>query len=645
MSAIGMIYNFDGAPVDLEQLQLLNESLSTHGPDGNSLFRAANVGMCFSALHTTRESWREKQPFITPSDVLVMDGILFNRQELIELLHISRDDVPTDAAIVSTGLHEHGAAFVSKLIGDFAIIHCDRRSNTLLLARDPCGMRPLFYHWNGNQLFVASDLAALMKLTNKSPELDHEYVSTYLVTLPEATRTPYRDFHPVEPGHVLVTRNGRLIASRFWHPENVKDIVYKTDAEYEEHCRRLMVEGVRQCLRTDDRPIWSSLSGGLDSSAVVCLANQLIEGGQAEAKELRTYSIVFDEARSADERQFIRPIEQKVDKAGFHLRDDANWLAIPSPQESFLRVPTPWLCVPGRLDRLRDEMVRSGARVLLNGMGGDQNFWNLPMPSPQLTNALLSFNFRELHRGVRVWSRALKQPYLHTLGKMALLPLMPDVVRAQFQPKLLIPGWLDKAFVRRTRLRERTLSPPDPFGFGDSGRRIQAGVFAQLIRLIAGGAYVERDGIELRSPLLYQPLVEFSFAIPFQQKLRPGEMRSLMRRALRHDLPEKVLTRSGKGEISEAMYRGLLRQSDRVDSLLADPLVCSLGYVDRERLRSAIGLAKHGAKLNVGALLKTISLEIWLQSFRHHGGVLKPRTKTEGRSALPSLSRPANATS
>src|SRR6185503_3625234 len=100
MSAIGTIYSFDGAAVELEQLQLLNESLSTHGPDGNSLFRAANVGMCFSALHTTRESSREKQPFITSQgDVLVMDGIVFNRQELIELLHISRDEVPSDAAI------------------------------------------------------------------------------------------------------------------------------------------------------------------------------------------------------------------------------------------------------------------------------------------------------------------------------------------------------------------------------------------------------------------------------------------------------------------------------------------------------------------------------------------------------------------
>lgn len=646
MSAIGTIFNFDGAPVDVEQLLTLSDSLSTHGPDGNSMFRVANAGFCFSALHTTRESRFEKQPLVTPhGDVLVMDGILFNRQELIEYLHIGPDEDRTDAAIVSVGLQRHGTGFVSKIIGDFAIIHYDRRTNSLLLARDSFGIRPLFYFQHGNQLCVASDLSALIRLSKKSPELDHEYVSTYLVNIPAVNQTPYRDFYPVEPGHMLVACDGRLTSTRFWHPESIKDIVYKTDADYEDHCRELMVEGVRQCLRTDDRPIWASLSGGLDSSTVACLAAQLIENGQAEAKQLQTYSLVFDDARSADERQFIRAVEQTIGKAGFHLHDDSNWMAIPSPNESFLRVPSPWLCVPCRLDRLRDEMVADNGRVLLNGLGGDQNFWNMPIPSPQLTSLLVSFNFRALHRGVRVWSRTFKKPYLHTLGKMTLLPFMPDNVKARFQLKLLVPEWLDKTFARSMHLRERTLPPRDPYGFDHPGKRIQSGVFQQLIRLIAGGAYTERDGIELRSPLLYRPLVEFCFAIPFEQKLRPNEIRSLMRRALRNDLPEKVLYRPGKGEISEAMHKGLLRQSSRVDSLLADPLVCSLGYVDRERLRSAVSLAKHGAKLNVGALLKTISLEIWLQSFRHYGGVLKSNNEIDQRSTVPLVSRPANATS
>jgi asparagine synthase (glutamine-hydrolysing) len=645
MSGIGTIFNFDGAPVEVEQVQLLSDMLSTRGPDGTSLFRSANVGMCFSALHTTRESRLEKQPLVTPGgDVLVMDGILFNRPELIELLRIGPNEDRTDAGIVSAGLQKHGAGFLSKIVGDFAIVHYDRRTNSLLLARDPFGMRPLFYHRNKNTLIVASDLAALIKVAGKPPELDHDYVCTYIVMLPEVGKTPYRDMYPVEPAHMIIARDGQLKSSRFWRPELIKDIIYKNDAEYEEHCRHLMVEGTRQCLRTDDRPIWITLSGGLDSSTVVCLANNLVENGEAEAKELQTYSIVFDEARSSDERPFMRAVEQKVGRTGFHFVDDLNWLAIPSPKESFLRVPTPLLCVPARQDRLRDEMVHHRARVVLNGLGGDQVFWNIPMPSPELSKLLVDVNLTVLHRRTQLWSRTFRQPYLHTLWKMALLPFMPDAVRARFQPKLLIPEWLDQKFARKMRLRERTLAH-DPCGFDDPGKRIQSGLFHQLIRMIASGGYDERDGIELRSPLLYRPLVEFSFAIPFEQKLRPGEVRSLMRRTLRNDLPEKVLTRPGKGEISEAMHKGLLRQSDKVDALLADPMVCSLGYVDRERLRSAVSLAKHGAKLNVGALLKTISLEIWLQSFQHHGGILNSTVKADARSIPPLVSRTANATS
>ncbi|HEU4770159.1 MAG TPA: asparagine synthase-related protein [Pyrinomonadaceae bacterium] len=646
MSGIGTIFNLDGAPVDVDQLRLLSDGLSSRGPDGNSSYCSRNVGMCFSALHTTRESWFEKQPLQTPhGDVLILDGILFNRDELIDSLHIARDEDRSDAGIVSAGLQKHGAGFVSKLVGEFAIIHYDRRSDSLLLARDPFGLRPLFYHRSAGQLFVASDATAFLKLLQQSPELDHAYLCSYLVSIPEAERTPFRNIHPVPPGHLIVISEKQLTSSRFWHPESVKEIAYKHDAEYEEHCRNLMLEGVCACLRTDDRPVWASLSGGLDSSTIVCLATQLIEKEQAEAKELQTYSVVFDESSTADERQFIRAVEQQRGKAGFHLSDDRYWLAIPSPADSFPAAPTPLLCVPGRLDRLRDEMVQQGARVLLNGLGGDHVFWNMPIPSPQLANLLVNLNLIDLHRGVRVWSRVFKRPYLHTLWKMAVLPFLPDAVKAQFQPKLLLPEWVDHTFARKTRLRERTLPPPDAFGFDDPGKRIQAGVFQQLIRYLASGAHSERDGIEMRSPLLYLPLVEFSLAIPFEQKLRPGEVRSLMRRALRHDLPAKVLNRPGKGEISEAMHKGLLRHGSSLDSLLADPLLCSLGYVDRKRLQSAVTRAKHGAKVNVGALLKTISLEIWLQSFQHHGGILKASSYTQQKSLIPMASRPANATS
>jgi hypothetical protein len=258
---------------------------------------------------------------------------------------------------------------------------------------------------------------------------------------------------------------------------------------------------------------------------------------------------------------------------------------------------------------------------------------------------LFDFNFPKLHREVQVWSKTFNKPYLHTLWGMALLPFMPDSIKAWFQPKLLVPVWLDRTFVRKMHVWKRTLPPNDPYGFDDPGRRLHAGLFQPLIRLLASAGYAERDGIESRSPLLYRPLVEFCFAIPFEQKLRAGEVRSLMRRALRNDLPEKVLTRPGKGEVGEAMHRGLLRHSDKVAALLADPLVCSLGIVDRERLRSAVSLAKHGAKLNVGALLKTISLEIWLQSFQHHGGMLDFAINEDARSGRPLVSRAASATS
>jgi len=160
----------------------------------------------------------------------------------------------------------------------------------------------------------------------------------------------------------------------------------------------------------------------------------------------------------------------------------------------------------------------------------------------------------------------------------------------------------------------------------------------QLVWLLASGSYQERDGIEMRSPFLHQGLVEFLFLIPFEQKTRPGEMRSLMRRALRNVLPEKIWNRPGKGEISEAMKRGWFRERTRLKEFLTDARIVSLGYVNPKALEQAFTMTIHGAKVDVGALNKTLALEIWLRSIERYGvAAAGAHQQSEYVSSQPSL--------
>src|SRR5215475_3657275 len=234
MSAIGVILNLNGAPVLSDEVHALSENLAGRGPDGSYQYVSGNIGMCYRPFHTTRESWQEKQPIASrDGSTFVMDGILFNREELLDFLADDLNEDRTDAGLVAAGLQSYGADFLSKIVGDFALVYYQRRNQTLLLARDSFGVRPVFYHTNNRQAIVASDIRALLKAVNKPLRLDDDYLSGYLALFPEPHRTPYQDFHAVEPGQMLTLRKGELRTDRLWTIKQ-SEIRYQSDKDYEE---------------------------------------------------------------------------------------------------------------------------------------------------------------------------------------------------------------------------------------------------------------------------------------------------------------------------------------------------------------------------------------------------------------------------
>jgi hypothetical protein len=113
---------------------------------------------------------------------------------------------------------------------------------------------------------------------------------------------------------------------------------------------------------------------------------------------------------------------------------------------------------------------------------------------------------------------------------------------------------------------------------------------------------------------MHRPLIEFLQGIPFEQLLRPGENRSVMRRALRDVLPEKIARRKTKGQPREGLCRAVAREWKTLRALFADSRVCAHGYMDQAPLLDAIDRSRHGMETFTGALLTTISMEIWLRA-------------------------------
>jgi asparagine synthase (glutamine-hydrolysing) len=614
MSALGGVYYFDNRPVEREFLVALGDKLSSHGPDGGNEIVVGPIGMVYRAYHTNRESRLEKQPLVSrEGHVLCWDGRLDNREEMISLLREELRGDHTDVAIAMAAYHKFGMDFLPRLIGDFALALWDPRDRRLLLARDAVGPRPLYYHANDERIFWTSELLPLLGLSAIDLEINDEYIAGYLTHGPQPDLTPYKNIWAIHPGYVVTAQNGQLRTQRFWGLDPEREIRYRNDREYEEHFKSLFRDAVQSRLRVEG-PVCINLSGGFDSSAIVCMADEVFENEVVQTSRIETISHVYDEAVSSDERDFIRCVEEKRGSSGGHLSEIDYPPLATFPDETRHSFPEFLDCFVDLLQGTCEVMRGNSARVLLTGHGGDQMLCSNPNPAPEFGDLLAQRRLFHLHRSLKAWGSASKIPYLSLLWRDGILPLLPPILQSIFKPIVKLPYWFNQQFIANLHLNERRLGVPDVFGFSSPSGRDQSSGFLSIMRIIAKASYRAIGRFEVSHPYLHRPLIEYLQSIPFEQRVRPGETRSLMRRALKDLLPEKILKRQGKKGPDEALFRALERQWPRLQPIFEQPLVCSNEYMDANGLKAALERARHGCEKHPFAVIQTISLEFWLRS-------------------------------
>ncbi|HEU4770157.1 MAG TPA: asparagine synthase-related protein, partial [Pyrinomonadaceae bacterium] len=230
--------------------------------------------------------------------------------------------------------------------------------------------------------------------------------------------------------------------------------------------------------------------------------------------------------------------------------------------------------------------------------------------SPQLADLLARFQVRSLHRQVKLWSELTRRSYGETLWNGAIVPLLPQSLRARFDstnPSTLI----HPKFARRARVNNENSRP---WRFSLPSDRIQAVMLSVAIQAVASCYYRDRVVTEYRFPFLHRPLVEFLLAIPIDQKIRPTENRSLQRRALKHLLPETILKRQSKRWPTEALCRTLANNWREVEWLFQEPRVCEYGFVDATAFAAAAKRVRHGLQNVAGELSLILSIELWLRA-------------------------------
>jgi asparagine synthase (glutamine-hydrolysing) len=615
-------WNFEGQPPAPDYIGKVSATLAPYGPDSNESYSENGVRILYCAFHTTKESRREKQPCISSSGaVITWDGRLDNRADLISELRDSLTVNSTDVAIVAAAYEKWGASCLGKLIGDWALSLWNPRDRSVLLAKDPIGTKHLYYSFDDKQLTWSTILDPLVRLAGKTFEICEEYIAGWFSMFPAVDLTPCIGIHTVPPSSSVLLRPGKRTVSKYWDFDPKNKIRYRTDAEYEEHFRTVFATAVQRKLRSD-RPVLAELSGGRDSSSIVCMADTIAARGAADTPRLDTISYYDDSEPNWNERPYFTKVEEKRGRAGWHVnvgaQDPENIPASEPPPESVHArfVPTPGY--DGRTaPHFRMCMASQGNRVVLSGIGGDEVMGGVPTPAPELENLLARAQFGALAHQLKVWALEKRKPWLHLFWEAArgFFPLALVGV-----PKYMRPApWLQSRFVKRhwaalTGYPSRTeLFGPLP-SFQENVSTLDA-----LRRQLARTALPFEPPFEKRYPYLDRGLLEFMFAIPREQLVRPTQRRSLMRRALVGIVPDEILNRKTKAFVARSPMVAISNDWVHFAGMTQNMLSSSLGIVDPERILEALQKVRRGEETPMITLRRTLCLEEWLKDLRALG--------------------------
>jgi len=613
MSVQAGIWNFDGRPVDHKLLADISESLKHQGPDGESCHVDGSVALLYRPFHTTAESRREKQPYRSQRGFIVTwDGRLDNRDELIPELRSEFEANPTDVAIVAAAFDHWETDCFKRVVGDWAASIWKPEQRELLFAADYMAIRHIFYYLKKERILWSTDLSSLVLLSNDKFHIDDDYIAGYLAHNPDAHLTPYLEIREVPPGQLVRIRNGSAVVERFWCFSPKSRIRYKTDAEYEEHFRHVFRQSVQRRLRSDS-PILAELSGGLDSSSIVCIADDILAKERAETPRLDTLSYYDKTEPGGDDCVHFPKVEGKRGRVGIHI-DGSRLGTFPAPLECTDFCPLPGVLGFGqKLGTERADAVRGGGyRAILSGTGGDEFMGGVPNPRAQLADLIVEFKFIKLTRQLIVWSLVKRRPSIQLLWQSAI-EVLPSCLGQYFAKEAKIEPWIRKDFAKRTRLAIRQLDIDEHFGLWLPTRRSYiAGVLVMannLAKLTAPPQAFE----EVRYPYLDQTLIEFMLSIPADQLLRPSERRSLMRRSLAGIVPPEILSRRTKQLGARTPTLILEKYWDELQSIYQTSLSSRLGYIDKAQLLKTICDARAGKSVSLLRVLWIISLEYWLR--------------------------------
>lgn len=622
MCGITGIVNLDGAPAQKDVLEAMSLSTKHRGPDDSGVYISGPVGLAHNRLSIIDLSKDAHQPMASEdsSKVIVHNGEIYNypelRAQLQRLDHRFRSR--SDTEVILRAYEQWGESALKYFNGMWAFAIFDSKQKTLFCSRDRFGVKPFYYYSDDRVFIFSSEIKALLLHPRVKRQPNDRSVYSYLASgygyMDITDETFFKGIKQLKPGHCikLSVGNGKFSQTRYWDLDPAKRSSLKGEEDIYSEFYRLFEDSVRLRLRSDV-PLGVSLSGGLDSSSIACVAARLLGD-----KKLEAFSSCFDEARY-DERRFIQPVLDKT-------RANAN-LIFTRPENLFSEIediiwhqdePYATLSIFPQwyVMKLAGE---KGVKVLLTGQGGDETLAGYHKYYFYLFADLISsFKWQKAAHEIAAYRDFKKETSVAgSVLKIIASHMTPQAIKdaAGAGVKRPVPSFLNMDFAAQNSNRAASERKFNGILNNDLYNALKISPLPSLLHIDDRSSMAH--SVESRAPFLDYRLVEYLFSLGPEYKIRDGITKYILRQSLKGVLPEEVRTRRDKMGFAtplESWFKTVLKGNVR-------DIITSKEFASRPYFNNAVVMEKfknftEGKNgVNHYTVWSWVNLELWLRKF------------------------------
>jgi len=627
MCGIAGIYNLKNQISKIKYqkdiLKKMTDTLIHRGPDDEGFFMDEKVALGHRRLSIIDLSKAGHQPMKRGDLVIVFNGEIYNyieiRQELISAGY--KFKTQTDTEVILASFEEWGEKCLQHFNGMWAFVIYNQKTHDLFAARDRMGVKP-FYYFNNRDVFIfASEAKALLAHHLVKPRVNEQRVYDYLICgqLDHEEETFFKGIKELRGGNFLKISKSKIQISKYWALPNQESKLPPKD--YYDQFREIFLDSVRLRLRSDV-PIGTCLSGGLDSSAIVCAVNQFLkkEGIKQLGEHQITFSAVYAD-KKIDESKFINIVLRKTQAQKNFVYPSPAGLAKELDDLIYTQdFPFSSTSIYAQWSVFK-KAHQKHQKVMLDGQGSDEmlagyhTFFNPFYLNLKNTGQWLRL-FSELYYFKKEHPEIIQQVIknlffnnpLFSKYKFKTSKLKNLVYGAYYDYSVFQDDW-------RAKFTPIILPTPNKNPFKDQSYNLLVNNgLPSLLR------YEDRNSmafsIESRTPFLDYRLVELVYGAPDGEKIHQGQTKWMMRQALQGILPEKIRTRQDKIGFATPEKTWFQREMNNnlkivflSDSFLSRP------YWKNEKVLQSFEKFLQGEPILYQLFWRLYNTEMWLRRF------------------------------